>query len=78
VWFFLKNRTQINKGIVENRAQMPFNELVKKCIEQLDRLNNRRILFGLGELLTPNQKDWAKAKLRGETIALLQLRIEAK
>lgn len=77
VWFFLKNRTPINKGIVEYRAQMPFDELVKKCISQLEKLNNRQILTGLGELLTPNQKDWAKAKLREETIALLKLRIES-
>jgi hypothetical protein len=31
----------------------------------------------MGELLTTSQKDWAKAKLREETIALLKLRIES-
>jgi predicted nucleotidyltransferase component of viral defense system len=76
VWFFLKSRTPINKDIVESRAQMPFNQLVNKCILQLESINNRRILTGIGELLTPSQKDWAKAKLRDETIALLMLRIE--
>jgi predicted nucleotidyltransferase component of viral defense system len=78
VWFFLKNRTPINKSIVEYRAQVPFNQLVEKCIGQLESLNNRQILSGLGELLTPNQKDWARAKLRDETIALLLLRGEAR
>lgn len=77
VWFFLKSRTPINKSIVESRAKMPFDQLVKECISQLENLNNRRILTGLGDLLTPNQKDWAKAKLREDTIALLQLRIES-
>jgi predicted nucleotidyltransferase component of viral defense system len=76
VWFFLKSRTPINKDIVESRAQIPFNQLVNKCILQLESINNRRILTGIGELLTPSQKDWAKAKLRYETIALLMLRIE--
>ena len=76
VWFFLKSRTPINKDIVEIRAQMPFNQLVKKCILELESINNRRILTGIGELLTQSQKDWAKAKLRDETIALLMLRIE--
>jgi predicted nucleotidyltransferase component of viral defense system len=76
VWFFLKSRTPINKDIVESRAQMPFNQLVNICILQLERINNHRILTGIGELLTPSQKDWAKAKLRDETIALLKLRIE--
>ena len=76
VWFFLKSRTPINKDIVEIRAQMPFNQLVNKCILELESINNRRILTGIGELLTQSQKDWAKAKLRDETIALLMLRIE--
>jgi predicted nucleotidyltransferase component of viral defense system len=75
VWFFLNSRTPINKGIIEARARMPFNQLVSKCIIQLEKLDNRHILTGMGELLTPRQKDWTKAKLRQETIALLQLRL---
>ena len=39
-------------------------------------MDNRTILNGIGELLTPGQKDRAKEKLREETIALLKLRIE--
>ena len=77
VWFFLKIRTPINKEIVENRAGMSFDQLVKKCIDQLEKMNNRHILTGVGELLTTSQKDWAKAKLREETIALLKLLIES-
>ena len=76
VWFFLKNRFPINKEIVEKRARMPFDQLIDKCIDQLEKLNNRRIIDGVGEFLTPSQKDWAKAKLRQETIALLTLRKE--
>lgn len=75
VWFFLKSRFPINKEIVEYRAQMPFDQLVNQCISQLEKLNNRHILDGVGELLTTSQKDWAKAKLREETIAFLKLRV---
>ncbi|MBU0534811.1 nucleotidyl transferase AbiEii/AbiGii toxin family protein [Patescibacteria group bacterium] len=78
VWFFLSNRFPINKEIVEKRSNMPFKQLIQTCILQLEKINNNRILEGLGELLTPNQKDWAKAKLKEETIALLKLRIEAE
>ncbi len=77
VWFFLQSRSPINKEIVENRAQMPFDLLVKKCITQLERMDNRHILDGVGELLTTGQKNWARAKLREETIALLKLRLES-
>ena len=77
VWFFLKNRFPINKEIVEQRSKMPFDELLQKCVNQLEKLSNRHILDGVGELLTTNQKDWAKAKLREETISLLKLRLES-
>jgi len=74
VWFFLSKRFPINKKIAEKRSGLPFDQLIKACIEQLKTLNNRHILDGIGELLTPSQKDWAKAKLKEETISLLILR----
>ena len=76
VWFFLQNRFPINKQIVEQRSKMTFDELLQKCIGQLENMNNRHILDGVGELITAGQKDWAKAKLREETISLLKLRLE--
>jgi predicted nucleotidyltransferase component of viral defense system len=76
VWFFLQNRFPINKQIVESRSKMPFDELLQKCIGQLENMSNRHILDGVGELITAGQKDWAKANLREETIALLKLRLE--
>lgn len=78
VWFFLDHRFPINKEIVEKRAGMSFNKLLQKCIDQLEKMNNRNILNGIGELLTTSQKDWARAKLREETITLLKLRLESK
>lgn len=76
VWFFLSKRSPINNEIVEKRSEMSFNQLLSKCIDQLEKFDNRHILDGLGELLTLSQKDWAKAKLREETISLLKLRLE--
>lgn len=76
VWFFLKNRFPINEEIIEKRAGIPFDQLLDKCIDQLEKMNNRHILDGVGEFLTSSQKDSAKAKLRQETIALLKLRKE--
>ena len=73
VWFFLQNRFPVNQKIVENRAGMPFGKLISKCILKLEKFNNKNILIGVGELLTSNQKDWAKAKLLSETISYLKL-----
>lgn len=78
VWFFLNNRFPINKTIVEKRAEMSFEQLIQKCIESLEKMSNRRILEGLGDLLTDSQKDWTKAMLRKETISLLKLLLETK
>jgi predicted nucleotidyltransferase component of viral defense system len=76
VWFFLHNRFPINKEIVEQRSKMTFDELLQKCIGQLEKMNNKDILNGVGELLTASQKDWVKARLREDTISLLNLRLE--
>lgn len=75
VWFFLRERFPINRAIVEERAGMSFDEFLQTCIRQLEKMSNRHILDGVGELFTPSQKDWAKAKLREDTIALLRLRL---
>ena len=64
VWFFLKERYPINKSIVEKRAGEPFDELVNKCIGQLEKMNNRHILDGLGELLNSQAKRLGESKAR--------------
>ena len=73
-WFFLQKRFPLNQRIVEERAGLPFNDVIDRCILKLEGLSDRHILDGLGELLSPGRKDWARAKLKAETIALLQLR----
>jgi len=77
VWFFLQHRFPINTQIVEGRSNMTFDQLIEKCILQLEKMSNKRILAGMGELLTVSQKDWAKARLRQDTISLLKLRMGA-
>lgn len=77
VYFFTKNNWPINKEIVEKRAGIPFKKVLEKCIELLEKMNNRNILVGLGEFLTESQKDWARANLREETIFLLKARLES-
>jgi len=77
VYFFTKNNWPINKEIVEKRANMSFKETLEQCIKLLEKMNNRNILDGLGEFLSESQKDWARAKLREETIFLLKARLES-
>jgi predicted nucleotidyltransferase component of viral defense system len=75
VWFFLRQRFPINREIVQERSGMSFDAFLQTCIGQLEKMSNRKILDGVGEFLTPSQKDWAKSKLREDTISMLKLRL---
>jgi predicted nucleotidyltransferase component of viral defense system len=78
VWYFLRHNWPINREIVEKRAKMPFAKVIENSITSLEKKSNKKILEGLGELLAPNQKDWARAKLREDTIFLLKLMLESE
>ncbi len=75
VYSFFKQGWAINRVIVEQRADMPLKEVLLKCIALLEKMDNKHILDGLGEFLNDAQKDWARAKLRDETVFLLKLAI---
>jgi predicted nucleotidyltransferase component of viral defense system len=77
VWYFLENNWPINKEIVERRSGVSFKEALQKCIDEMEKIKNRNLLVGLGESLTDPQKDWARAKLKSETIFLLKARMES-
>lgn len=76
VWFFLNNDWPVNKEIIEKRTGILFKDFLKKCVEALEKLPNRGVLAGMGELLDEKQKIWAKAKLRSEVIFQLKLKLE--
>lgn len=76
VWFFLQNNWPLNRELVAKRTGRPFRSVLEESIKILEKMNNRNILDGLGEFLSPSQKDWARAKLRTDTIFLLKLQLE--
>jgi len=78
VWFFLHNNWEINKAIVEKRTGISFKEFLRKSIHALEKMSNRHILSGIGELLNEKQKAWAKSKLLPETIFLLKLKLDGE
>ena len=76
IWFFLKNNWPINEKIVEQRAGMTFEELLKKCVAILEKIESRNILAGMGELLDEKTKNWTKENLIKDLLFLLKLRLE--
>ncbi|HCC04959.1 TPA: hypothetical protein DEP58_01470 [Patescibacteria group bacterium] len=73
VRYFAENNWPINRKIVEERSGVSFKEALKKCINKLEKVDNRHILDGLGELLTDSQKDSNRTKLKSDTIFLLKM-----
>ena len=73
VYYFYKNGWNINRDLVERRSGTPYKQVLERSINQLEKMDNRHILDGLGELLTDPQKDWARAKLKDETLFLLKV-----
>lgn len=78
VWFFLENHWPIHKEIVERRSRKNFKDVVQLTINQLEKMDNKHTLDGLGDFLTERQKDWARAKLLTDTIFLLKARAESE
>ena len=76
VYFFYKNSWDINRKIVEERSGASFKDTLTKCIKMLEEMDNKHILDGLGELLSSPQKDWAREKLRNQTIFLLKIHLD--
>ncbi|MDD4409536.1 MAG: nucleotidyl transferase AbiEii/AbiGii toxin family protein [Candidatus Pacebacteria bacterium] len=76
VYFFLKNNWMVNKQIIESRTGMKYTDFLEKNIDLLEKMNDRNILSGLGELLDEKQKIWIRSNLRIDTIFLLKLALD--
>ncbi|MBU4369788.1 nucleotidyl transferase AbiEii/AbiGii toxin family protein, partial [Patescibacteria group bacterium] len=72
VWFFLQNNWPINKELIKKRVNRSFKEFLSKCVEKLEKLPERSILAGIGELLDEKQKAWAKKHLKKDVVFLLK------
>lgn len=70
-WFFLNSHTPVNAQIVEERMGVPLQQHIQNCIGTLEKVSDKTIMNGLGELTDGDIKKFAKTKLRGETISLL-------
>lgn len=71
-WFFMKNRTPLNKDIIESRMQLQLADYIQTCIERVERINDKSLLQGTGELMDNVMKKFVRTKLRAETIAYLK------
>ncbi|MEK7061557.1 MAG: nucleotidyl transferase AbiEii/AbiGii toxin family protein [Patescibacteria group bacterium] len=77
IWYFAKEAWPINYKLVEERTGLRFDKYIWKCIKILEKMPERHILSGMGELLDSKLKIWAKDNLKKETIFQLKLLLES-
>ena len=71
-WFLMENRTPINRAIVENRMNLPFPDYLQNCIDTLNKITNKGLLNGIGDLIDEKMKNFVRTKLRNETMILMR------
>lgn len=73
IYFYMKERTPINKKIIEIRMNKEPEEYLDLCISRIKKLNATSLLNGLGELLDPKLKTFVRNKLKTEVLQLLSM-----
>jgi predicted nucleotidyltransferase component of viral defense system len=71
--YFMKLRTPVNKQLVETRMQTSWDDYIQQCIQSLEKISDKGMLNGLGELMDEKTKIFVRTKLRTETIDLLRM-----
>ncbi len=72
-WFFLKERTPVNREIVESRMGMSIEAYLDKCIASVRNISEKRLISGWGELTEGEMKNFVRNGLKDELISLLTL-----
>ncbi len=68
--------SNVNYEVIKQRTGKTPIEFYKYLLGLVAEINPKNILEGLGEVLTPAQKDWVKAKLLTELTGLIQRQMD--
>ena len=72
IYYFAKNSWDINKKILEFWTEKNTKDQLRESIIAVEKINNKNILQGLGEVLSDKDKNWAKENLKQEVLFLLK------
>lgn len=76
LWYFLKNNWPLNKELLETLTKDSFQDYLKKCLKAVEKLNEKYLLQGLGEILEEKQKRWVRKELKKELLFLMRYYLE--
>jgi predicted nucleotidyltransferase component of viral defense system len=71
--FLMQKRTPLNKEIIQKRMKMDLSDYLQRCIDTIEKMNEKRMLSGLGDLMEEETKKFVKTRLKQDTIALLRM-----
>ncbi len=73
IYFYMKDKTPVNKQIVELRMNMGFEAYMDACIDQLEQVNPKKLLDGIGDLVDEQLKTFVRTKLKQECVQMLKM-----
>jgi predicted nucleotidyltransferase component of viral defense system len=71
-WWFMSHKTPVKMEIIEDLTQKSYPDYMQVCINAMENLPKRSLLYGLGELLEQDMKTFVRNKLRTEILTLLR------
>jgi len=71
-WWFMSRQTPIKVIIIEDLTQKTYSDYMQECINAIENLPKRSLLYGLGELVEQDMKTFVRNKLRTEILTLLR------
>lgn len=72
VWYFASNNWDIDAGAVEAIVGKGIAEHLADCVALIERVKDREVLHGIGELLSEKDKTWIKEHLLSDATFLLK------
>ena len=72
IYFFAQNNWGVNEQIIFFWTGKKLKDHLGGCVRKIEKISDRMILQGLGEVLEEKDKVWAKNNLKKETTFLLK------
>lgn len=76
LYFFFKNNFSINSAILKEQTDKSLNEYLEDVKKFITKINQNKILDGLGEVLDEKEKNWIKQNLIKELIWEIDLYVQ--
>jgi predicted nucleotidyltransferase component of viral defense system len=71
-WWFMSRQTPVKTAMIEELTQKTYSGYMQECIQTMENLPKRSLLYGLGELLEQDMKTFVRNKLRTEILTFLR------